>query len=313
MAQDLAFDTAMTVVYGEPETIAPGLLRLVAPNPGPLTFKGTNTYLLTAGIEGAMGDQTVAVIDPGPEIPAHRAAILKAAGSRSITHIFITHAHRDHVDGAAALVMATGAATYGFGRLSAAQNSSLASAQKKPVGSDFINYAFTPTHRLRDGDRVAAQGWEIEAIYTPGHAPDHLCFAVVGTDILLSGDHVMAWNTTVVAPPEGRMADYLASLELLLTRQENVYLPGHGGPVTDASRTVKAYLLHRRWREQAISDAVRNGARTIPDIVRMVYPTLAPHLIMAASLSVQAHVEHLIDRGLMACDGPLSFDRPLSV
>lgn len=165
---------------------------------------------------------------------------------------------------------------------------------------------------LADGGRLAGDGWALTAVHTPGHAPDHLCFELEGTGLLFSGDHVMGWNTSVVAPPEGSMADYLRSLQVLGERSDRVYFPGHGGQVDEPQRLVKAFLLHRRMREQAILDCIRSGTNTVKAIVPAIYRDLNPKLLSAASLSVLAHVEHLIARGLVRCDPPLSSDRVLS-
>ena len=300
MSRELSFKTAMVFAYGEPSPISPGIVRVVADNPSVLTFKGTNTYLV--------GMTALAVIDPGPDDGAHRAAILKAAAARPITHIFITHAHRDHVDGALPLKAATGAEIHGFGRVPGSGGT----PALNPSGAEFIDYGFTPDVRLADGDLVEGKDWRLAAIHTPGHAPDHLCFALLGRAILFSGDHVMAWNTTLVAPPEGSMADYTSSLQTLFGRHETLYLPGHGGRIEEPLRTVKAYLLHRRWREQSILAAIKNGIRTIQTIVPVVYPAIDDRLSTAAALSVLAHVEHLIQRGLVTCDGSPIWDRPLA-
>jgi glyoxylase-like metal-dependent hydrolase (beta-lactamase superfamily II) len=300
MSQQLSFKTSMAFAYGEPSPVSPGIVRIVANNPSPLTFKGTNTYLV--------GMTSLAVIDPGPDDAAHLEAILKAAGARPITHVFITHAHRDHVDGARRIKAATGAKIHGFGR--APETGGAVAAN--PSGNEFIDYGFTPDIRLYDGDVVEGQDWKLAALHTPGHAPDHLCFALLGRAVLFSGDHVMAWNTTLVGPPEGRMADYIGSLQLLFNRRETLYLPGHGGRLSEPLRTVKAYLLHRRWREQSVLSAIREGVRTIQTIVPVVYPGIDDRLSTAASLSVLAHVEHLIERGLVTCQGPPTWDRHLS-
>lgn len=300
MKQELSFKTTMTFDYGVPSPIGPGIVRIVANNPSPLTFKGTNSYLV--------GMMELAIVDPGPNDPAHLAALLKAANGRRITHILVTHAHRDHVDGALTLQAETGAKIYGFGRESFAASGPAV----HPQGSEFIDYLFKPDVTVGASDVIEGRDWKMTALHTPGHAPDHLCYSLAGRSVLFSGDHVMAWNTTLVAPPEGSMADYIDSLELLFTRPESLYLPGHGGRVDEPVRTVKAYLLHRRWREVAILDAIRGGAGTITAVVPVVYPTLDSKLQPAAMLSVQAHVEHLIDRGLVVCEGNLAFDRPLS-
>jgi glyoxylase-like metal-dependent hydrolase (beta-lactamase superfamily II) len=289
----------MNFAYGVASELAPGVVRLVANNPGPFTFKGTNTYLV--------GDSDMALIDPGPEDAAHLQAILETLGRRRLSHILITHTHRDHVDGLAALAAATGAKTAGYGRRAIAPGVRRTSAS----GSEYVDQDFVPDVRLEHGDRLAGEGWALTALHTPGHAPDHLCFELEGTGLLFSGDHVMGWNTSVIAPPEGSMADYLRSLERLGERADRVYLPGHGGRVEEPQRLVKAFLLHRRMREQSILDCIRSGTNTVTAIVPAIYRDLDPKLTKAASLSVLAHVEHLISRGLVRCDSPLSADRAL--
>jgi glyoxylase-like metal-dependent hydrolase (beta-lactamase superfamily II) len=270
---------------------------LTAGNVGPFTGNGTNTYLV--------GGERLAVIDPGPEDNAHLAAILAAARGRAITHILLTHAHRDHADGISALKAATGAVTVGFGR-SATVAAIAGKADSSPSGGDFIDWSFVPEVRARHGDRLEAGDVVFEAVYTPGHAPDHMCFALEGQmPVLFSGDHVMGWSTSVIAPPEGRMGDYLRSLELLLTRGERRYLPGHGEAIPDGQRTARAYLLHRQMREQAVLGAIRDGLGTIPAITERVYEGIGAQLLNAARLSVQAHVELLAEKGTIAFEGPL--------
>lgn len=296
----LNFKTDMAFSYGVPTPMGPGIVRLVAPNGGPFTFKGTNTYLV--------GSTSLAVIDPGPDDESHIASILKAAGPRAITHIFTTHAHRDHVDGVARLKRETGAIVCAFPRDPEAVRIAL---EATPSGSYFVDYEFAPDKALKAGETVSGSDWALTAILTPGHAPDHLSFALEGRDVVFSGDHVMAWNTSVVAPPEGRMADYIASLEILLDRNDSMFLPGHGGRLEDPQRTVKAYLLHRRWREQAIMKALKDGAYTVQRIVPEVYQGTDARLIPAATLSVLAHVEHLIEKGLVATSSALTTESRL--
>lgn len=283
--------------------MGPGIVRLVANNPSPFTFKGTNTYIV--------GSTTLAVIDPGPDDPAHLADILRVAGARQITHIFSTHAHRDHVDGIAALKAATSATVCAYPR--SPLSAHLLALQEMPSGKAFIDYEFQPDIRVKPGQTIAGNDWALTAIHTPGHAPDHVCFALEGRNVVFSGDHVMAWNTTVVAPPEGRMADYIQSLEILRDRTDTMFLPGHGGRLMEPQRTVKAYLLHRQWREKAVVAAIRDGAETMTKVVGKVYEGLAPQMRPAAMLSVQAHLEFLIERGVVACDLPLHPDRVLAV
>lgn len=300
MDSDIDFKRTMEFAYGEPGPMGPGIVRLVADNASAFTFKGTNTYLV--------GMTSLAVIDPGPDDPKHIDGIQKCAAGRPITHIFITHAHRDHVDGCARLAAATGAVTCGFGRTGQAP-----AEATSPSGKAFVNYDFQPDLKLAHGDVVEGHDWALECVHTPGHAPDHLCFGLSGRGALFSGDHIMAWNTSVIAPPEGSMADYMSSLQRMLERNDSVYLPGHGGRIEEPQRVVKAYLLHRRWREQAIVAAIRNGADTINKIVPAVYPEISGPLSVAASLSVQAHVEFLMDRGVLASGPAATWDHPLTL
>jgi glyoxylase-like metal-dependent hydrolase (beta-lactamase superfamily II) len=297
MAEALPFRTSIDFAYGVPRELTSGVIRLVANNPGPFTFKGTNTYIV--------GHEDLAVVDPGPDDPAHLAALLAYAGGRRISHVLITHAHRDHTDGLSRLLAASGAKAVGFGRRALGQMGT------GPSGAQYIDLDFVPDIILRHGQRIEGDGWSLEAIHTPGHAPDHMCFALNATGILFSGDHVMAWNTSVIAPPEGRMSDFLGSLESLLTRTDRLYLPGHGGQLDQPQRLVRAFLVHRRMREQAILDCIRQGYATIDRIVPIVYQGIDSRLLNAASLSVLAHVEHLIERGFVRCESPLSRDRVL--
>ena len=301
MADELPFKKTMNFAYGVPRELAPGVVRIVANNPNHFTFKGTNTYLV--------GTDTLALIDPGPEDPAHLEAILRTVAARRISHVVITHTHRDHTDGMPALLAATGAKTAGFGHRALNRGS----ARTSPSGGEFVERDFVPDVPLADGQRLAGDGWAFTALHTPGHAPDHLCFALEGTSILFSGDHVMGWNTSVVAPPEGNMGAYIRSLQRLTERSDGVYFPGHGGQVDDPQRLVKAFLVHRRMREQAILECIRQGNVTARAIVPIVYKGLDPKLLNAATLSALAHVEHLIERGLVYCDSPLTADRALSV
>ncbi|MGE0766192.1 MAG: MBL fold metallo-hydrolase [Hyphomicrobiaceae bacterium] len=292
MADDIPFRKEMTFEYGVASQLYPGVQRIVANNPGPFTFKGTNTYLLGEG-------RDVALLDPGPDDDAHLAAIMGALDGRLITSIIITHTHRDHVDGLPRLKAETGAAVFGYGRK--ARNPG--QAVKSPSGGESNDEDFVPDVALTDGSRFEGDGYSLTAVFTPGHAPDHLCFAIDGTGILLSGDHVMGWNTSVVAPPEGNMVAYMNSLDKLMQRQDAVFLPGHGGRIEQPQRVVKAFIMHRRMREQAILDCIRNGATSVPEVVAVVYRGLDTRLVRAASLSIAAHVESLVERGLVTSSG----------
>lgn len=302
MAEELPFRKEIEFAYGEAKELAPGLVRIVANNPSAFTYKGTNTYILGQG-------RDVFLVDPGPADSAHLDAILAALAGRKLTHIVVTHTHHDHVDGLPALQERTGALTAGFGRSVVRPGKTRSS----PAGGEYVENDFKPDVVLKDGDRLEGQDFALQALHTPGHAPDHLCFALEGTKLFLSGDHVMGWNTSVVAPPEGSMSAYLGAMERLLKREDEIYFPGHGGRVYEPQRLVKAYILHRRMREQSILECVRNGQTTIPEIVAVIYRGIDPRLVKAASLSVAAHIEHLVERGLLICEGPVLDPVRLSV
>ncbi len=306
MSDTLAFKTTMEFEYGVPREMAPGVARLVANNPSPYTFKGTNTYLI--------GTTSLAVIDPGPKDADHCAAILAAAAGRPITHIILTHTHGDHFEGLPALLAATGAATAGYGAFDVPSGVASRPSSSGEGGQTERNWR--PDIVLRDGDALAHGDWAVTAIHTPGHTPDHLSFALRPTQadvrVLFPGDHVMAWNTSVVAPPLGHMSDYLASLEALMVRDDTVAFPGHGGQYETPARVAKAYLIHRRMRDAAILEAIRGGARSVASVVAQIYKGLDPRLVPAASMSALAHIEHQVERGLVSASAPLSLASVLS-
>ncbi len=283
------FDRTKEVVAGELAQISPLVQRLVAPNPGPFTFTGTCTYLV--------GTDHVAVIDPGPENPAHLAALLDALKGRTLSHILVTHTHRDHSPGARALRAATGAPILGC----APYKSNRDAHGVELDSSHDLDYA--PDCVLKDGQRLMGKGYTLTALATPGHASNHLCFAFAEDQALFSGDHVMAWSTTVVAPPDGEMRAYLASLERLRGRVETVFWPGHGGPVMDPQRQVRALLQHRRQREAAILLRIESGDHSIEAMVERIYEGLNPMLKRGAALSVLAHLEDMVERGVVKTDG----------
>lgn len=292
MSDDLAFDREFSAPAEACATLSPLVRRVVAGNPGPFTFKGTCSYIIGRG--------KVAVIDPGPDLPEHVEALLAAVRHESVTHIVVSHTHRDHSPAARALKAATGAPIVGCGPHRTARPLGAGDAARLEASGDRDH---APDMELFEGDAVAGPGWTLQALATPGHMANHLCFALPEETALFSADHVMAWSTTVVAPPWGSMRDYMASLEKLKGRDERIYWPGHGGPVRDPPRFVRALLHHRRQREASILGRLAAGDRTIPAVVGAIYQGLSPALRGAAGLSVFAHLEDLVSRGVVETDG----------
>jgi len=282
---ELFFDRSFAGAPGELARLSPLVRRMVAGNPGPMTFTGTCTYVVGSG--------EVVVIDPGPDCPDHTAALLGALRGETITTILVTHTHKDHSPGARALKAATGAKIIGCAPHGVAR-------QLSHPGIDAMNdLDYAPDAVLREGDAIEGKDFSLVCVETPGHAANHLTFALPQENALFSGDHVMAWSTTVVVPPDGAMRHYMASLAKLLTRQDDVYWPGHGGPVQQPQSFVRALIQHRGAREKAILARVAAGDCTIPAIVAKVYKELSPALANAAGLSVLAHLEDLVERGLV--------------
>ena len=294
---DIPFDKRFDLPPGKVEEVAPGVRRLLANNPSPFTFRGTVSYILGRG--------QVAIIDPGPLDDAHIAALLDAVRGETVTHVFVTHTHRDHSPAVPRIKAATGALVLAEGPHRPARTLRIGEAPRLDASNDT---EFRPDRVLADGEVVHGPGFTVEAVATPGHTANHMAFAFKEANILFSGDHVMAWSTPVVAPPDGAMSDYMASLEKLARRPESIYLPGHGGAVHDAPRFVRAYIVHRRAREASILRRLGKGAADIPAIVRAVYIGLDPRLIRAAGLSVLAHIEDLVTRGLVVTDGEPAID-----
>ncbi|ACI53967.1 beta-lactamase domain protein [Rhizobium leguminosarum bv. trifolii WSM2304] len=290
-----AFDLAFEPAYGRAVPVAPGVGRITAENPGPFTFYGTNSYIV--------GAASVAVIDPGPEDEAHFQGLMAALGGREVTHIFVSHTHRDHSPLARRLQAATGAVTVGQGPHRPARPLRIGEINPFAESSDL---EFVPDLAIGDGQTIAGDGWALTSVLTPGHTANHAAFALEGRDILFSGDHVMAWSTSIVAPPDGSMADYMASLERLIARQDRLLLPGHGGAVTEPASFLPALKAHRLKREQAILTRIRAGDRQISEMVKAIYSDTDPKLYGAAALSVLAHIEDLLERGEIAADGPPS-------
>jgi glyoxylase-like metal-dependent hydrolase (beta-lactamase superfamily II) len=273
---------------GEVQQVAPGVRRVLCANPGPFTFRGTNTWIIGEGL-------SVAVLDPGPGDADHLRAILRATHGERITHILVSHTHRDHSPGVAALREATGATSFGFGP-------HLTPPDQGGEGGD---HAFCPDVPVPDGGEVGGLDWALRAIHTPGHCANHLCFALEGTGILFSADHVMSWSTTVVSPPDGDMAAYMASLDRLRSRDDRLLLPGHGPPLADPQPFMAALAAHRLEREAKVRDALRAARRaTARDLVPAVYgPVLDERLVPAAARSLLAHLVKLAAEGEAARDG----------
>jgi len=288
---DIAFDRTPTGPAGEVQQVSPLVRRLIAPNAGPFTFTGTCTYIVGRG--------QVAVIDPGPPDGEHIARILAAVQGEELVCVMATHTHRDHSPAAAVLRAATGAKVIGCAPFAARGGQEAARAQD-------IDYA--PDQVLADGESVRGDGFTLTALATPGHASNHLAFALPEEQALFSGDHVMGWSTTVIAPPDGNMAAYMGSLERLRVRTDLIYWPGHGGPIREPQRFVRALASHRRYREALILARLNAGDRTLDSIVERLYARLDPRLRGAAARSVLAHLEDLVERGLASCEGPPRLD-----
>jgi glyoxylase-like metal-dependent hydrolase (beta-lactamase superfamily II) len=292
MSEDIPYNRTFDLVPGRAEEVAPGVRAIVANNPGPFTFKGTVSYIVGRG--------KVAIIDPGPDDDAHIAALLDAVRGETVSHIFVTHTHRDHSPAVPKVKAATGATVYAEGPHRPARPLHVGEAGRLDASADMD---FRPDIALADTDVVAGDGFTIEAVTTPGHTANHMAYAFKEADLLFSGDHVMAWSTSIVAPPDGAMSDYMASLQKLARRREPVYLPGHGGPVREAPSFVQHYIHHRQGREASILRRLGKSAADIPTLVRAIYIGLDPRLVGAASLSALAHLEDLVARGIVATEG----------
>jgi len=290
---DPLFERAFEPAHGTPVPVGPDVARITVNNPSPFTFHGTNSYIV--------GRDTLAVIDPGPEDEAHLAALLAAIGGRPVSHIFVSHTHRDHAPLSKRLKEATGALIVAEGPHRPSRP--LHAGETNPFSESSDN-DFVPDLTVADGETISGDGWALSALHTPGHTANHAAFALEGTGIVFSADHVMAWATTIVAPPDGSMSDYLASLEKLLERDDRLYLPGHGGPVKEPASFLRGLRTHRRMRERAIRERVAAGDRTIAEMVKIIYRETDPRLHGAAALSVLAHLEDLVEKGAVKTDGP---------
>ncbi len=285
-------------IPGETDYLFQGLRRLLAPNPSPMTYRGTNTYLV--------GTRDLAVIDPGPPDQAHLDAILGALNAEQrISHILVTHSHADHSPLAMALAQITGARVYGFGS-SYTGRAAVMEGLPDLGGGEGRDETFLPDEMLRDGDVVRGSNWALEAIHTPGHMGNHLCFAWDAKRVVFTGDHVMGWATSMVSPPDGHLTDFMASLTKLQNRKgDKIYYPGHGDAIETPAERVDELLQHRRMREAQILDAL-STPRTPQDLTRAIYTDVDEALWPAAERNVLAHLIDLTLRKIVRADGEIS-------
>jgi glyoxylase-like metal-dependent hydrolase (beta-lactamase superfamily II) len=289
---DLPFNRDFPLKAGVVEEIRPGVRRVLCDNPSPFTFTGTVSYIVGRG--------KVAIIDPGPDHEAHAAALLQAVRGETVTHILVTHTHRDHSPNAVRIKAATGATVYGEGPHRASRPRYESEKISSESGAD---RNFRPDIAVRDGETIEGEGWGLQAVATPGHTANHLAFAWRDRKILFVGDHVMGWSTSIVAPPDGSMIDYMASLQKLTLREENLYFSGHGPEIPDGPRYVRFLIRHRQAREASILHRLAKGEADIPTMVRAIYIGIDPRLTGAAGYSVLAHLEDLVARGIVTTEG----------
>jgi glyoxylase-like metal-dependent hydrolase (beta-lactamase superfamily II) len=289
--------------HGEAVAVAEGVVRVTAANEGPFTFRGTNSYLI--------GDAELAILDPGPpDDAAHLAALLAAARGRPVRAILVSHTHRDHTGAVPALAAATGAEVIAEGPHRPARPLATGEADPLDAAGDT---ALAIDRTVRDGEAVVVDGRPLTVVETPGHTINHVAFALEEARLLFSADHVMAWSTTIVAPPDGAMRDYMASLDKLLLREDTLYLPGHGGPVRDPRGYVAGLKAHRLAREAGILARLAAGDRRVPEIVAVLYTGVDRRLHGAAGLSVLAHLEDLVERGIVTADPRPAIDAEFTI
>ena len=290
--EDVPFNRNFPLKPGVVEEVRPGVRRILCNNPSPFTFTGTVSYIIGRG--------KVAIIDPGPDDEAHAKALIDAVRGETVTHILVTHTHRDHSVNTPRIKLATGAPVYAEGQHRASRPRFESEKHNPESGAD---REFRPDIQVKDGEVIEGEGWRLETVATPGHTANHLAFAWPDRKFLVVGDHVMGWSTSIVAPPDGSMVDYMASLEKLAARDEDLYFSGHGPEIPDAQRYVRFLIRHRQAREASILHRLSKGEADIPTIVRAIYIGIDPRLTNAAGYSVLAHLEDLVGRGLVATDG----------
>lgn len=284
----IPFVRELAFVYGEADQVSPLIRRVIAENPGPFTYLGTGVYIIGRG--------DVAVIDPGPLLDTHFEALKRALAGERVTHVFTTHTHLDHSPLAHPLAQWAGCRVYGT-------PDPEGSHQQVSLEEDG-EAGFMPDVIVKDGDVFTGPGWTLEAIATPGHMSNHVCYALKEENALFSGDHIMGWSTTVISPPDGNMGDYYRSLAKVRARDFATLWPTHGPPVRDANAFIDAYVAHRRAREAAILERLRAGDELIPEMVKAIYRDVDPRLHPAAARSVLAHMIYLVEAGKVLADGP---------
>lgn len=294
---DIPFNRDFPLKPGIVDRPVPGVRRVLCNNPGPFTFTGTVSYIV--------GEGRVAIIDPGPDADAHIAALLDAVRGETVTHIFATHTHRDHSPAVPRIKQATGATVYAEGPHRPARPMHA----DEPARKESNDLDFRPDIRLKDGETVQGEGWALQAVATPGHTANHMAFAWRERSLTFVGDHVMGWSTTIVVPPDGAMIDYMASLEKLAARPEQIYFPGHGPEIPEGPRFTQFMIRHRKAREASILHRLAKGEADIPSIVRASYIGIDPRLVNAAGYSVLAHLEDMVERGIVATDGAPTIDK----
>ncbi len=294
--------------YGICDQLTPYVQRIIANNPGPFTYTGSGTYIITAPLnqvetqgEGKQGEPVgpCAIIDPGPNDIPHINALHDATKERGVSHILITHTHSDHCGGARALSELCGAPIYGFGPHPVEDK-----MDDAPALDEGADYGFVPDILITDGEIIKGDGFSIEVVATPGHISNHLCFSLLNEKILFTGDHIMGWATTVILPPDGSMSDYFDSLDKLLKRDEHLYLPTHGAPINNPHRFTRAIKAHRHMRDGQIIARLNKGPHTIKEIVNVLYADIDKRLHTAAALNVYAHLIRLCTINTVRCKDP---------
>src|SRR4030081_209969 len=289
---DVPFNRDFPLKPGVVDEVRPGVRRILCDNPSPFTFTGTVSYIV--------GEGKVALIDPGPDDEAHATALLDAVRGETVTHILVTHTPRAHSPNTAGIKAATGATVYAEGPHRASRPRFESEKHNPESGAD---RDFRPDVQVKNGEVIEGAGWKLEAVATPGHTANHLAFAWRERRISFVGDHVMGWSTSIVAPPDGSMVDYMASLEKLTQREEHLYFSAHGPEIPEGPRNVRFLIRHRQAREASILHRLAKGEADIPSMVRAIYIGIDPRLTGAAGYSVLAHLEDLVARGIVATDG----------